>query len=94
MMPESLRLCSRRLACCWERRCVPGPSVWVLPPLAHPLVGCRALGPFLVLVPPLPATLVRGCDLASPEMLGRLDRGIGFGCVFLRSLRRGPIWDR
>ena len=93
MMPESLRLCSRRLACCWERRCAPGPSVWVLPPLAHTLVWCCVLGP-LVLVPPLPATLVRGCEPASPEMQVCLDRGTGSGCVFLRSLRRGPIWDR
>ena len=94
VMLESLRLCSWRLSCRWERRSAPGPSVWVLPPLAHPLVWCSALGPFLVLVLPLPATLVRGCEPVSPEMLVRLDRGTGSGCVFPRSLRRGPIWDR
>ena len=60
VMSESLRPCSWRLSCRWERRSVPGPSVWVLPPLVHPLVWCSALGPFLVLVLPPPAISVRG----------------------------------
>ena len=94
VMPESLRLCSRRLSCRWERRSAPGPSVWVLPPLAHPLVWCSVLGPFWSWSCHCRLPWSGGCVPASSETLVRLDRGTGSGCVFPRSPGRGPIWAR